>query len=160
MYYFLWKVRVKILIPIEMFTYSRAGSMKGAPMESKTHVTNATKKQSWEFCFRHRISNMICEKIIIRRYQWCYVLSSNVWFYARRMTSSKGNIFRVTGPLCRVLPGHRRIPLTKASDAELWCFLWSTPEQTVGQTIRTPVIWDANAFFLWRHSNGIWWHLV
>ena len=27
--------------------------------------------------------------------------------------------------------GHWWIPLTKASDAELWCFLWSAPEQTV-----------------------------
>ena len=35
--------------------------------------------------------------------------------------------------------GHRWIPLTKASDAELWCFLWSAPEQTVEQTIGTPV---------------------
>ena len=24
----------------------------------------------------------------------------------------------------------------------LWCFLWSSPEQTVEQTIETPVIWD------------------
>ena len=36
-----------------------------------------------------------------------------------------------------------RIPLTKASDEELWCFLWHVPEQTVEQTIETPVIWDA-----------------
>ena len=35
------------------------------------------------------------------------------------------NIFRVTGPLRRGFTGHRWIPLTKASDAELWCFLWS-----------------------------------
>ena len=27
--------------------------------------------------------------------------------------------------------GHRWTPFTKASDAELWCFLWSAPEQTV-----------------------------
>ena len=27
--------------------------------------------------------------------------------------------------------GHRWIPPTKASDAELWCFLWSAPEQMV-----------------------------
>ena len=27
--------------------------------------------------------------------------------------------------------GYRCIPRTKASDAELWCFLWSVPEQTV-----------------------------
>ena len=44
------------------------------------------------------------------------------------MTSSNGNIFRITGPLCGKFTGHRWIPLTKASDAELWCFLWSAPE--------------------------------
>ena len=38
------------------------------------------------------------------------------------MTSSNGNIFRVTGPLCGEFTGHRWIPLTKASDAEHWCF--------------------------------------
>ena len=59
------------------------------------------------------------------------------------MTSSNGNIFRVTGPLCGEYTGHRWIPLTKASDAELWCFLWSTPEQTFEQANETPVIWDA-----------------
>ena len=59
------------------------------------------------------------------------------------MTSSNGNIFLVTGPLCEEFTGHRWIPLTKASDAELSCFLWSAPEQTVWQTIMTPVIWDA-----------------
>ena len=43
------------------------------------------------------------------------------------MMSSNGNIFRVTGPLCGEFTGHRWIPLTKASDVELWCFLWSVP---------------------------------
>ena len=47
------------------------------------------------------------------------------------MTSSNGNIFCVTSPLCEEFTGHRRIPLKKPSDAELWCFLWSAPEQTV-----------------------------
>ena len=41
------------------------------------------------------------------------------------MTSSNGNIFRVTGPLCGEFTGHQWILLTKSSDAELWCFLWS-----------------------------------
>ena len=59
------------------------------------------------------------------------------------MTSSNGNIFRVTGPLCGENTGHRWIPLTKASDAELWCFLWSPPEQSVEYTTEMPVIWDA-----------------
>ena len=38
------------------------------------------------------------------------------------MTSSNGNIFRVTGPLCGEFTGHRWIPLTKGSDAELLMF--------------------------------------
>ena len=37
--------------------------------------------------------------------------------------------FRVTFPLWREFTGDRWIPLTNASDAELWCFLWSVPEQ-------------------------------
>ena len=52
------------------------------------------------------------------------------WYSARcmiMMASSNGNIFRVTGPLCGQFAGHRQIPLTKASDAELCCFLWSAP---------------------------------
>ena len=44
----------------------------------------------------------------------------------------------VTGPF----------PLTKASDAELWCFLWSAPEQTVEEPIETLVIWDAIALIM------------
>ena len=39
-----------------------------------------------------------------------------------KMTSSNGNIFRVTGPLCGEFTGHRWIPLTTDSDAELRCF--------------------------------------
>ena len=48
------------------------------------------------------------------------------------MTSSNGDIFRVTGHLCGEFTGHRWIPCTKASDAELWCFLSSAPEKKNG----------------------------
>ena len=54
-------------------------------------------------------------------------------------------IFSVLLAFCEEFTGHRWIPLTKASDAELWGFLSSAPEQTVEQTIETPVIWDAIA---------------
>ena len=40
-----------------------------------------------------------------------------------KVTSSNGNIFGVTGHLCGQFTGPRWIPHTKASDAELWCFL-------------------------------------
>ena len=52
----------------------------------------------------------------------------NIWEETNMMTSSNGNIFRVTGHLCGEFTGPRWIPNTKTSDAELWCFLWSTPE--------------------------------
>ena len=72
---------------------------------------------------------------------------SSVWLHychyrCRRLPPWRRH-FRVTGPLWGESTHHRWIPLTKASDAELWCFLWSAPEQTVEQIIETPVIWDA-----------------
>ena len=54
-------------------------------------------------------------------YHWHHKIRRNI----SMMTSSNGNIFRVTGHLCREFTGGRWIPRTKASGAELWCFLWS-----------------------------------
>ena len=65
-----------------------------------------------------------------------------------RWRHSNGNIFRVTGPLWGESTGHRWIPLTKASDAGLWCFLWSAPKQTLEQTTKTPIIWDPIALIM------------
>ena len=57
--------------------------------------------------------------------------TNTVWLNQQyMMTSSNGNIFRVTDPLCGEFTGLRWIPRTKASDAELWCFLWSAPNST------------------------------
>ena len=64
------------------------------------------------------------------------------------MTSWNGNIFRVTGLLWVQSTGYRWISLTKVSDAELWCFLWSAPEYTVEQTMKKLVIWDAGALIM------------
>ena len=64
------------------------------------------------------------------------------------MTSSNGNIFRVTGPLWGESTGHRWIPLTKASNAERWCFLWCAPQQTAEQTVDMLVIWDAMSLIM------------
>ena len=65
-----------------------------------------------------------------------------------KMTSSNGNILRVTNALCGEFSGHPWIPRTKASGAEFWCFYLSTPEPTVEQTMVTPVIWDAIALIM------------
>ena len=71
------------------------------------------------------------------------------------MTSSNGNIFRVTGLLCGEFAGHRWIPRTKASNAELWCFLWAVPELTDEQII---VNWwfGTPSRSLWRHCNELY----
>ena len=65
-----------------------------------------------------------------------------------------GNTFRATGSLCEELIDHR----TKASDAELWCFLWTEPEQTAEQTIETPVILDAIALIIYNFIIPPHWH--
>ena len=44
--------------------------------------------------------------------------------YLFMMTSLNGIFYRVTSEEFTI---HRWIPFTKASDAELWCFLWSAP---------------------------------
>ena len=62
---------------------------------------------------------------VIRRFHWRapgLQWVADVATY-NMMTSSNGNIFRVTGHLCGKFTGHRWISHTKASDAELWCFL-------------------------------------
>ena len=73
----------------------------------------------------------LCRQVI-NSHDTDYVGQAAFYFQRGRkstiMTSSTGNIFRVTGPLWGEFTGHRWIPLTKASDAELWCFLWSAPE--------------------------------
>ena len=91
------------------------------------------------------------------------------------MTSSNGNIFRVTGPLLGEFTGHRWIPLTKASNAVM--FLWSAPEQNFEWTIDlrrhranydaivmhegfcTPVLYIVFARFIYiPNDHGWWWH--
>ena len=92
------------------------------------------------------------------------IVDENVHVY-HMMTSSNGNIFCVTGLLCGEFTGHRWIPLTKAGDAELWCFLWSAlnkplSKQSWGWWFETP------SRSLWRHcydsmksywrQEGVW----
>ena len=68
----------------------------------------------------------------------------------------------ITGPLCVEFTCHRWIPLTKASDAELWWFLWSGSEATVEQIIyrrRRWFEWPRRS--LWLHCNDRWaWHIT
>ena len=67
------------------------------------------------------------------------------------MTSSNGNIFRVTGPLCGI---HRSrwIPHTKASNAVLWCFFDLPLNKRLS---KQPWGWwfEMPSWSLWRQCN-------
>ena len=70
------------------------------------------------------------------------------------MTSSNGNLFRVTGHLCGEFTGLRWIPRTKASDAGLWCFLWHVPDKRLSK--QSWGWWsETQSGSLWRHSNVV-----
>ena len=86
------------------------------------------------------------------------------WLVTRVAVMSQMFIFsrwRHIPRYCGESTGHRWFPLTKASNAELCCFLWLAPEQTVEQTIGKPVIWDTIAHIitsLWyyqMYENGL-----
>ena len=70
------------------------------------------------------IVHMYGKKITSRQHSTLCMISVEVLY---RLWNHDGNIFRVTGSLCGEFTGLRWIPNTKASDAELWCFLWSAP---------------------------------
>ena len=89
--------------------------------------------------------------IMVNRY---HVQLWHTWMYISRITNEQtttnGGVKSVTQDdvikwkhFPWYWPGHRWIPLTKVSAAELWCFLWFAPEQTVEYTIVTLMIWDS-----------------
>ena len=59
------------------------------------------------------------------------------------MTSSNGDIYRVTGPVKGEFTRHHWIPLTKGQWHGALSFSLSEPERTVEQEIKMPVSWDA-----------------
>ena len=66
----------------------------------------------------------------------------------------KWNPFPRYWPFVRGIHRSRWIPHTKASDAELWCFLWSLSKQPWGWWFETPP-WS-----LWRHRNMTNWGVL
>ena len=85
---------------------------------------------------------------------WCQIICLNM------MTSSNGNILRVTGPLCGEFTGHRWIPLTKASDAELWCAHYdvtSKPTLIRHLTVSNDILWWRSMLpgsYFWDNNTG------
>ena len=76
------------------------------------------------------------------------------------MTSSNGNIFRVTGPLWGEFTGHRWIPLTRPVTWSFDIFFDLRLNKRLSKQPRR--LWfETPSHSLWRHSYGVaksWWH--
>ena len=96
------------------------------------HERNVMNKSDIEYCNHWQMNTPRFARIVLCLLYLMQPTSAAT--QPNMMTSSNGNIFRVTGLLCGEFTGDLWIPRTKASDAELWCFLWSVPEPKVEQT--------------------------
>ena len=83
--------------------------------------------QAHEISFATTYFTFVKSCCVHRSHQWNVVLF--IWWHHQMKN------FPFLGPLCGDFTGHRWIPLTKASDAERWCFLWFEPGQTVERAI-------------------------
>ena len=111
---------------------------------------------AWKGSHPRMVYRAICAAHLFfkRRYHQdiSYYSWATLWAVNRHtmMMSSNGNIFRGTGPLWGESTGHRWIPLTGASDVELWCFVvvficsWTNG----WEKNETPVIWGAIALII------------
>ena len=73
--------------------------------------------------------------------------------FLHMMTSSNGNIFRVTGILCWESTGHQWIPIIKATDAELmfslicaWTYSWANNKIRYNMTRQDKIRQDKTLF--------------
>ena len=119
------------------------------------------------------VSAIILSKIVVSclhfirirdRFQhcWTFVRRSHRWSmdflpkWQAMVTSSNGNIFSVTDPLCGEFTGHRWIPRTTARDAEAWCFLWSARALNKPLSKQSWDWWfETTTRPLWRHCNNV-----
>ena len=120
--------------------------------------------------------SMFCQKVVETVFIWHLVLEL-IWTWQfgfvywedsifwqglgiYMMTSSNGNIFRLTGPLWGESAGHRWIPLPKASDAELWFFFDLRLNKRLSKPSRRRWF-EKPSRSLWRHCTAyrlaIWW---
>ena len=91
-----------------LFGASHLNAVDGPPVDQK-----------WAFlCF---VKSCRCH-ISVTIWDFCIVVAEPI-----HDDVIKWNLFGVIGLLCGDFTCHRWIPLTKASDAELWCFLWPVP---------------------------------
>ena len=85
-----------------------------------TNVTNGL----LQLTIKHYMNRLVIPWTVTARFELIYLSNRTHPWWRHQMET----FFRVNGPLWWEFTGHRWIPLTEASDVELWCFLWSAPE--------------------------------
>ena len=97
--------------------------------------------------------NWFCQQFSLHLTALSHVTPHTWWRHQMETFSVLLAICVGNSPVPGELTGPRWIPRTKASAAELWCFVWSTPEwrlskQSWGWWFETP------SRILWCHSNA------
>ena len=147
-------ITLKVFLLIFSTKYDMAKISSGAPIE----VENGTQQDVNKWPNSVKFEGQIDRLHPSRRWKWGYNRGAYIPILKEEsqpihLSASstqhddviKWKHFPHYCPFVREIRRSPWIPLTKASDAELWCFQSSAPEQTVGQTIETLVIWDAIA---------------
>ena len=120
-----WEIHIKMAWPVSCILYAGILSKINWFMAVTQHHPLTSEICEGEYLSQcHPQCHMQIGVILLNWKSYSFCLNYNI----HMMTPSNGNIFHVTGHLCREFTSHRWIPLTKGSDAELWCFLWSAPE--------------------------------
>ena len=113
------------LLIFDVFLAPKQNNRSAGDMRRHRTHSDITVMNLMYMLLHHR--NMYCSRrLLCEPYIYIYMpkplYQPFSWYFSHiMMTSSNGNIFRITGPLCREFTGHRWIPRTKASDGELWC---------------------------------------
>ena len=89
-----------------------------------------------------------------------YCSTSDVVPVYAMMTSSNGNIFRVTGPLCGEFTGHRWIPRTKAVTRSFDVFFDLRLNQQMSKQWRRRWSETPSRRSLWRHCYALSWPML
>ena len=93
----------------------------------QSHISQCTiLQQKCAHACTFLLQNGALWNMCLKYFLCCGILDGSI---ANRVLSNHDDVmkwkhFRVTGHLCGEFTGHRWISRTKASDAELWCFLW------------------------------------
>ena len=149
---------IQILVGIQTFSFKKMhlkmSSAKWRPFCLGLNVLSVASNYCALFvCDKiHKINHIMNYAQCNSKFKMCLGIAHLSCYIETMMTSSSGNIFRVSGPLCGESTGHRWIPRTKASDVELWYLFYLRLNKRLSKQLWR---WwfETLSCSLWRHCN-------